>query len=605
MIANRGLVNRGIALRGIAERGIAFSTPTAEAPFDPLTVAIQSLYDSEEPATAVDETTNEYDALYVDNACYEPDGVADYIAVASLTGSETVTSSYGTSTPSISAGRIDFTAGTCAMLELSNGSIYPLCENSGLTAYDIVNGADGTLNVGAGGEASARAGRTGEFAYMPLYGGTKVLDESGTTEIAVSGLVGTEVITNNGTATVTPSAGKLTISGGWVQSISIDGTPTYNLSAWYGTTVPAVSGASFGDGTLTGGAALQFPALADGTDDVAGLGLLNPPARHNGGVYKIQQAFNRQYVEFSGSASYGESANTTLGAGDFFYRWLGKRRGSDTGNFFSDGGTGSGGKFAGALLNSDTQATFYLDDNITLQSKTLAISAGSTDMLETLFWREGTGTGNVHVKITNHDTGLSYEDTFAGAVNTDFSSSFDCMLNCNKRTDGFRDNFLQSDTYLFEYGTSADNITGRIDLNDASGSTAPDSIGTNDMALTSVSLATETLPIAVNMPLGDNLFWSADGITFDAKTYEDFKTHLDGYEYVWNIWSKVGNLCVVDKIITTPPLTADQWDGMDGLRTPACSAGRLIPYPVSSGGIGPGGTYYTYDGTHVYLVEDA
>ena len=78
--------------------------------------------------------------------CYAPDGVDDYIAVASLTGSETVVSSSGTSTPSIAAGRINFTAGTVWDITLSNGSQYLCNEESGSTAYDIGdNAAHGTI----------------------------------------------------------------------------------------------------------------------------------------------------------------------------------------------------------------------------------------------------------------------------------------------------------------------------------------------------------------------------------------------------------------------------------------------------------------------------
>jgi hypothetical protein len=67
-----------------------------------------------------------------------------YLAVSQLTGTEEVISSNGTSIPSIAAGRINFTAGTCYDLVLSNGSKYPLTEGAGLICYDISgNGYDG------------------------------------------------------------------------------------------------------------------------------------------------------------------------------------------------------------------------------------------------------------------------------------------------------------------------------------------------------------------------------------------------------------------------------------------------------------------------------
>jgi len=112
------------------------------------------------------------------------DGVDDYISATHLTGSETVASSVGTSTPSISAGRVDFTAGTCGNLILSDGTHYPLTEGAGDTAYDISgNGNHGTINnastgtEGAGfwagridGEANALNNKNG-FSRRMLFDG--------------------------------------------------------------------------------------------------------------------------------------------------------------------------------------------------------------------------------------------------------------------------------------------------------------------------------------------------------------------------------------------------------------------------------------------------
>lgn len=69
------------------------------------------------------------------------DGVDDYLSIPSLTGSETVTSSGGTSTPTISAGRIDFTAGTCWDLQLSNGDRYVFSEKDGTTIHNVTTNA--------------------------------------------------------------------------------------------------------------------------------------------------------------------------------------------------------------------------------------------------------------------------------------------------------------------------------------------------------------------------------------------------------------------------------------------------------------------------------
>ena len=90
-----------------------------------------------------------------DSSCLTMDGATMSISVPSLVGSETVVSSGGTSTPSIAAGVINFTAGTCWDLILSNGMTFPLADgstaNQGVrtvtdrdteAAYTITNGAD-------------------------------------------------------------------------------------------------------------------------------------------------------------------------------------------------------------------------------------------------------------------------------------------------------------------------------------------------------------------------------------------------------------------------------------------------------------------------------
>jgi hypothetical protein len=84
------------------------------------------------------------DAALINSNCLTADGLS-YIAAAHLTGSETVVSSSGTSTPSISAGRIDFTAGTCWDLLLSDGTHYPLAEGWGVDVGSSTSADDGVL----------------------------------------------------------------------------------------------------------------------------------------------------------------------------------------------------------------------------------------------------------------------------------------------------------------------------------------------------------------------------------------------------------------------------------------------------------------------------
>lgn len=73
---------------------------------------------------------------------------ATYLADASLVGTETVASSTGTSTVSVSAGRLDFTSGWCDRVVLSNGNDYIIEQAEDSTSpivFEIVNGSNGTL----------------------------------------------------------------------------------------------------------------------------------------------------------------------------------------------------------------------------------------------------------------------------------------------------------------------------------------------------------------------------------------------------------------------------------------------------------------------------
>ncbi len=79
------------------------------------------------------------------NSTYAEFEATDYIT-CTLTGTETVISSIGTSVATISANRIDFTAGTMSNLLLSNGDLFRFSTGYGLTAYEVVNLNHGVLN---------------------------------------------------------------------------------------------------------------------------------------------------------------------------------------------------------------------------------------------------------------------------------------------------------------------------------------------------------------------------------------------------------------------------------------------------------------------------
>lgn len=68
------------------------------------------------------------------------------LTVPDLVGDEIVISNGGTSTPSISAGEISFTVGTCWNLKLSSGHIFDFSEGFGVDVFNSGFGSDGTLN---------------------------------------------------------------------------------------------------------------------------------------------------------------------------------------------------------------------------------------------------------------------------------------------------------------------------------------------------------------------------------------------------------------------------------------------------------------------------
>lgn len=159
------------------------------------------------------------------------------------------------------------------------------------------NGNDGTWTTGAGGVTTLRSGTQDVVHRNLIEGHSKTLAEVGATTIAVTGLVGTETITETGTGSVAASAGTLTLTGGYVSTISIDGLLTYELKNAYGTAIPSSNG-TWPDGVLTNGGHAYYPALDDGSDDTEGLGLTNPPATvHNNAETKIKQkAANTEFL---------------------------------------------------------------------------------------------------------------------------------------------------------------------------------------------------------------------------------------------------------------------------------------------------------------------
>jgi len=125
-------------------RLVSINGETPVYDFDNTTVLAPKRWDEEldsDGAPATDSTSfgvARRDGQLRGGPCFSFGGT-EYATNGNLVGTETVVSSEGTSTPTISAGRIDFTAGTCWNLLLSNGSHYAGSEEAGIIWHDDVN----------------------------------------------------------------------------------------------------------------------------------------------------------------------------------------------------------------------------------------------------------------------------------------------------------------------------------------------------------------------------------------------------------------------------------------------------------------------------------
>jgi hypothetical protein len=72
-----------------------------------------------------------------------------------------------------------------------------------------------------------------------------------------------------------------------------------------------------------------------------------------------------------------------------------------------------------------------------------------------------------------------------------------------------------------------------------------------------------------------NLFWSADGITYDDKTYMDHILHVP---FDLNVAQKYNASCGVDDVVTFDALTGAQYDGFSTwLGASSCGGTPLEP----------------------------
>jgi len=109
---------------------------------------------------------------------------------------------------------------------------------------------------------------------------------------------------------------------------------------------------------------------------------------------------------------------------------------------------------------------------------------------------------------------------------------------------------------------------------------------------------------AANTEFITNEFWSADGITYDKKTFSNLINHINFDD---NVFVTAPSASSITNIITYP--IDREWTYNDYVRFIVWLSvfnsiiENAIVYPVLSGGL-EDGTKYNYDAEHVYLVKE-
>lgn len=166
------------------------------------------------------------------------DGIDDKLTFSALVGGTTITSSQGTSTPTIDTGNneITFTAGNCWDLRLSDGSIYPMEEGRlSEIVYDVVNGnhaaldsftlSDGWCCVQNTTHYNEQMGHSTEILGSELHTDANAAsDSSGNEADATTGF--TSVFLDGTGANVFESQGVVKNVGNYALHSDCDDTPT-------------------------------------------------------------------------------------------------------------------------------------------------------------------------------------------------------------------------------------------------------------------------------------------------------------------------------------------------------------------------------------------
>lgn len=203
-------------------------------------------------------------------------GTTQSMTVTGLSGSVTVVSKDGTSTPTVSAGSIAFTSGTIFNLLLSDGSFYPVVEGIGTTAFDTsVNAAHGTLiNAPTWGTSAVAGFNPNNLLGYTNNAGVLVPARNATTDaqgnplqftgkaLSRARIKNSNAIILNGTTQsgTVGAAGNVDRFRGWVK-LTTDNQMLFSLA---NTAATAISVAA---GVLTAGASLTLGTIRIGTTE--------------------------------------------------------------------------------------------------------------------------------------------------------------------------------------------------------------------------------------------------------------------------------------------------------------------------------------------------
>lgn len=407
-----------------------------------------------------------------------------------------------------------FMSGSIAQVNVCDDAIFPLCEKSGTTVFDVTdNGNDGTINPGTGDlETMWTSNTQSKVNYFGQYGGRKVILGNGTDYAQINS---SESLFNFGAddfeieidtdLEVSPTSTKTLVSKYTVNDIE---------SCW---SVVRVSGGDLVLRTSSNGTGFTVSTVA--AVDVPG------------GWKTIKAAKSGTAVVWT---------------------------------------------FDGVVATSTGSAVATL-----FTSAAPVLIGAEVDVLSPFAVLRQATKGISRVKVTT--TG-GYAEFFAGNA---------------------------YDTVLPNSGTLGENATATADMIQYVPSLLDGTACADGEPIeNTVSVAHNGGPYSIlqtDTNLLSNAFWATGGTNFNTITYSNLINHASGADDVWTKTKDINSVCHITDITTYP----DSYEWTPGAYTiaslyygmGACgSFTAAIPYPVVSGGIGPGGTWYTYDGIHIYLV---